>query len=103
MIRSRIGDGHREGVPEVPGGCGCSYDVIAVQHREELKEKDRGIERESLDAIRKYLKISHAVNFNKDISGDCQLPHGECLKHHQLQQTKEYLSSGEREYREELC
>ena len=75
---------------------------IAVQQREELKEEDRGIERESLDAIRKYLKISHAVNFNKDISGDCQLPHGKCLKHHQLQQTKEYLSSGEREYREEL-
>ena len=36
---------------------------IAVQQREELKEEDRGIERESLDAIRKYLKISHAVNF----------------------------------------
>ena len=76
---------------------------IAVQQREDLKEEDRGIERESLDAIRKYLKILHAVNFNKDISGDCQLPHGECLKHHQLQQAKEYLSSGECEYREELC
>jgi len=37
--------------------------VIAVQQRKELKEKDRGIERESLDAIRKYLKILHAVNF----------------------------------------
>ncbi len=31
---------------------------IVVQQREEIKEKDRGIERESLGEIRKYLKIS---------------------------------------------
>jgi len=34
---------------------------IVVQQREELKEKDRGIERESLGEIRKYLKIPHVV------------------------------------------
>jgi predicted AAA+ superfamily ATPase len=34
---------------------------IIVQQREELKEKDRGIERESLGEIRKYLKIPHVV------------------------------------------
>lgn len=34
---------------------------IVVQQREELKEKDRGIARESLEEIRKYLKIPHVV------------------------------------------
>ncbi len=34
---------------------------IVVQQREELKEKDRGIERGSLGEIRTYLKIPHAV------------------------------------------
>lgn len=34
---------------------------IVVQQREELKKKDRGIERENLGAIGRYLKIPHVL------------------------------------------
>lgn len=34
---------------------------IVVQQREELKEKDPGIERVSLGEIKKYLKIPHVL------------------------------------------
>ncbi|MEA3324284.1 MAG: AAA family ATPase, partial [Euryarchaeota archaeon] len=34
---------------------------IVVQQREELKRKDRGIERENLEEIGRYLKIPHVL------------------------------------------